>query len=294
MHAGIDLFATAARAVLAGPDGRVTGHASTAAGTLAAACAALAAALPAATPVSGVGVAVPLPGDVLDPAVTAALAAAWPGVPPPVVVSAGGALALAEARAGAAAGARDVIAFAIDTHVTAGIVTGGRLWTGARGLAGSVGWLALNPVEREDYRRYGGLEAEVSAAGIVRRLAWRVKAGDRSRIADAVDDDFTRLTAADILQAARDGDGVSVSVVRDTARYVGMAVANLASVADPAVVVLGGLLAEWGDLVLEPVRAEVVRRLGPRQGEFLRIELAGLGADAVAIGAALASGLAGR
>ena len=56
------------------------------------------------------------------------------------------------------------------------------LRVGARGRAASVAWLALNPVEREDYRKAGCLEAEPAAAGIVRRLIWPLKAGHRSRI----------------------------------------------------------------------------------------------------------------
>jgi hypothetical protein len=47
--------------------------------------------------------------------------------------------------------------------VTAGLLVDGKPWRGAHGLASSVGWLALNPVEREDYRRPGALEAEVAA-----------------------------------------------------------------------------------------------------------------------------------
>ena len=58
----------------------------------------------------------------------------------------------------------------------------------------SIAWLALNPVEREDYRKIGCLEAEVAAAGIVRRLIWRIKAGDRSQVADAVGGDFSGIT----------------------------------------------------------------------------------------------------
>ena len=52
------------------------------------------------------------------------------------------------------------------------------------GCASSVGWLAMNPVEREDYRRFGGLEAEIASAGIVRRFVWRIKSGDESVVAD--------------------------------------------------------------------------------------------------------------
>jgi hypothetical protein len=83
--------------------------------------------------------------------------------------------------------------------------------------------------------RFGGLEAEVASAGIVRRFVWRIKSGDESKVADQVKGDFSKIAAADILQGARLGDGVSISVVRDTAKYVGMAVANLATMFDPEV-----------------------------------------------------------
>ena len=73
-------------------------------------------------------------------------------------------------------------------HATGGIVRdGARGDRRAAAARASVAWLALNPVEREDYRKIGCLEAEVAAAGIVRRLIWRIKAGDRSRVQDIVE-----------------------------------------------------------------------------------------------------------
>lgn len=201
-------------------------------------------------------------------------------------VSSGIAAVVAESWCGAARGLTDVIAFAIGAHVTAGLIVGGKVWTGAHGFAGSVSWLALNPVEREDYRRYGGLEAEVSGAGIVRRLVWRIKSGDRSNVVEQVGGDLSRITADHVFQGARNGDGVCISVVRDTAKYVGMAVSNLATVLDPEAIVLGGTLASSGDMMLEPIRVECSRRLRPPQSEHVRIVLSTLGADAVAIGAA--------
>jgi glucokinase len=161
-------------------------------------------------------------------------------------------------------------------------------------MAGSVAWLALNPVERDDYRRRGGLEAEVAAAGIVRRLVWRVKSGDESRLVDRVNGDLTRITVEGILAEARAGDGVCLSVVRDTAKYAGMAVANLATVVDPECVVLGGTLASAGDLMLDAIRTECTRRLRPAQAERVRLVLSTLGDDAAALGAARAAQLASR
>jgi len=183
---------------------------------------------------------------------------------------------------------KQVISFSIAEHVSAGVLIDGKAWRGAHGLASSVGWLAVNPVEREDYRRLGALEAEVAAAGIVRRFVWRIKSGDESRVADQVKGDFSKIAAADILQGARDGDGVSISVVRDTAKYTGMAVANLVTMFDPEMVVLGGIIASSGDILLEAIRTETSRRLMPEQNEKVRIELSTLGENAVAIGAARA------
>ena len=85
---------------------------------------------------------------------------------------------------------------------------------------------------------------------------------------------------------------MSISVVRDTAKYIGMAAANLASAIDPDVVVLGGEIAAAGDLLLEPVRQECARRLPPGMAEQVRFEISTLGDDGVAIGAARLASLA--
>jgi len=200
-------------------------------------------------------------------------------------VLSGTAAAAAEAWVGAARGVKDVVLFAVSQHATGGVVRDGAALTGARGRAGSLAWLSLNPVEREDYRKTGCLEAEVAAAGIVRRLIWRIKAGDRSRVQDIVKDDLSAITAEHVLEAARQGDGVSISVVRDTAKYLGMAAANLVVVVDPEMLVLGGIMASAADLLLEPIRIEISRRLPKPMMDALRIETAVLGADAASIGA---------
>jgi predicted NBD/HSP70 family sugar kinase len=201
-------------------------------------------------------------------------------------IPSGVAAAVAEAWIGAARGAQDVVYFSCADHTVAGIIRGGAPVLGTRGRAASVGWLALNPVEREDYRKIGCLEAEVAAAGIVRRLVWRVKSGDRSSVSDTVNGDFTALTAQQVLDGARQNDGVSISVIRDTAKYLGMAAANLVALADPEMLVLGGIMTSAADLLLEPVRAELGRRLPKPMMDALAIQTAALGEDGAAIGAA--------
>jgi glucokinase len=239
--------------------------------------------------VGAIGVALPAASDAVSDDMTSALANATAAATPIRAIAAGTAAARAEYRVGAAIGVKQLITFSIAEHVTAGVMLDGKPWRGAHGLASSVGWLALNPVEREDYRRYGGLEAEVASAGIVRRFVWRIKSGDGSRVADAVKGDFSKISAGDILQGARSGDGVSISVVRDTAKYIGMAVANLATIFDPETIVLGGIIASSGDIMFDTIKAELSRRLMPQQNDQINVVLSTLGDDAVAIGAALSA-----
>jgi glucokinase len=201
-------------------------------------------------------------------------------------LSTGNASAIAETWYGSGKGARDLIAFSIGSGVSAGAVINGALLAGAHGLASSVQWLALNPVEREDYRRMGCLEAEGGAAGIVRRLIWRIKSGDHSRVLDAAGGDFNKITLEMILQGAHENDGVSISVIRDTVRYLSMAVSNIAAVIDPEVIVLGGILQSAGDLLVDPIRQECARRMPPRIYDNARIEVSTLGRDSAPMGAA--------
>jgi glucokinase len=129
-------------------------------------------------------------------------------------------------------------------------------------------------------------------SGIVRRLVWRLKSGDASRALDMAGGNMSALTHKHVFDAARGGDGVAISVVRDTAKYIGMAIGNLVAVVDPDVVVLGGLIAEAGDLLIEPARAEASRRMSSAVAGAVRITTAELGDDGGALGAARAAMLA--
>ncbi len=197
----------------------------------------------------------------------------------------GAAAVSAEHWLGAAQGARHAVCLHIGDEVFAGLLLDGKPWAGAHNRAGAAAWLALNPVERQDYRRLGSLAAEVSAKGIARRLSWRIQAGDRSRVLETAGGSLEAITGAMVFDGARGGDGVAISVVRDTAKYIGMAVATLAAAIDPEVVVVSGTVAA-ADLMLDAVRQECSRRLPPDAMSDLRVEFSTLGPDAIAVGAA--------
>ena len=200
-------------------------------------------------------------------------------------VTPGTAALAAEVWIGAAKGARHAVCLHIGDEIYAGVMIDGKAWAGANNRAGAAAWLALNPVERQDYRKAGSLAAEVSSKGIAKRLSWRIQAGDRSRVLDQAGGSLDAITGQHVFDGARDGDGVAISVVRDTAKYIGMAVATLAATIDPEVIIVSGSVAV-ADLMLDPVRQECARRLPPDAMNDLRVEFSTLGADEVAIGAA--------
>jgi glucokinase len=197
----------------------------------------------------------------------------------------GAAAVAAEHWIGAARGARHAVCLHVGDDVFAGLLLDGKPWSGAHNRAGAAAWLAINPVERQDYRRFGSLAAEVSSKGIAHRLSWRIQAGDSSRVLDLAGGSLEAITGAMVFEAARGGDGVAISVVRESAKYIGMAAGTLAAAIDPDVIVVSGTGAP-ADLMLDAVRQECARRLPPDAMNDLRVEFSTLGADAIAVGAA--------
>jgi len=266
---GLDLSERPARAVIVDAQGQVLARGSGADGAEA-----VRAVLSEATPdVAGVAA--------IDPKDSATVK----GVKLVTRVTPGAAALAAEVWVGAAQGARHAVCLHIGDEIYAGVMIDGKAWAGANNRAGAAAWLALNPVERQDYRKAGSLAAEVSAKGIAKRLSWRIQAGDRSRVLEQAGGSLDAITGQHVFDGARGGDGVAISVVRDTAKYIGMAVATLAAAIDPEVIIVSGSVAV-ADLMLEPVRQECARRLPPDAMNDLRVEFSTLGADDVAIGAA--------
>jgi predicted NBD/HSP70 family sugar kinase len=281
MHAlGVDLTDHGARAVVVTRDGTVVRAAEATGDDPAVTVREIARTL-AADDVSAIGIAVEHggPTDLTRVVRSAGLEGE------PRVFAAGPCAIAAEAWTGAARGARNAVCLLIGDRVLSGILLNGEPWLGSHGLAGAAGWLALNPVERQDYRKLGSLAAEVSSKGIARRLAWRIQAGDDSVVLSRAGD-LDSITAAHVYDGARAGDGVAISVVRDSAKYIGMAVANFVITLDPDIVVLGGSVATAGDLLLEPVRHDCARWLPHPLAEHFRCEVSPLGETSVAIGAA--------
>jgi predicted NBD/HSP70 family sugar kinase len=157
----------------------------------------------------------------------------------------------------------------IGTGVGMGLFLGGELFRGSTGAAGEVGYLPLAAADVHDPagRRRGALEGAIGAAGVV---AAARAAGMRAP-----------LNAKRVFAAARKGDATALEVVETVAERIALAIAAVAPVVDPELVVLGGGIGRNGDLLLDPVEREL-REISPFHP---RIEVSALGEDAELQGA---------
>jgi predicted NBD/HSP70 family sugar kinase len=179
--------------------------------------------------------------------------------------------ALGERWRGVARGRDDFAFLSIGTGLGAGLVLRGELHRGHHGAAGEV-----------DYAFGEGLERAIDpcAAALVAYVREQASNGAHA----------TRLrepfALPDVFAAARDGDDLARSAVAEEARRIALHIAPIAAVADIGLVVIGGGIGANGDLLLEPVRAELAARLPYPP----RVEASELG-DAAVLSGALSVGL---
>lgn len=179
--------------------------------------------------------------------------------------------ALGEQVWGNGRGAGDLAYIKVASGVGAGLVINGQIYRGPGGTAGEIGHITLDesgPVCRCGNR--GCLETFTAARYVLPLLH---------------SSHGTDLTMARVVQLAREGDPGCRRVVGDVGRHIGSGVANLCNLLNPGRVVLGGDLAEAGDLVLGSVRDSVARYAIPSAARQLTVVPGTLGGRAEVLGA---------
>lgn len=185
----------------------------------------------------------------------------------------GHAAVLGEWWVGAARGYQSAASVIIGTGIGGGFVVNNTLWRGRDRLAGAVGWFPMTGPNGLDH-----WESLASGPAITRRL--------NQLLADGYTSTLTTGTTSprDIFAAARQGDTLALDIVRETATYIGCGVANIISLANPQIVVLGGSVGQQGDLLLKIVQDTVQRWAQPISAKDVPIVSSALGEDANLLG----------
>jgi glucokinase len=197
---------------------------------------------------------------------------------------------LGEWAYGVGRGARTMIGIFVGTGIGGGLVLDGKLHGGARGVAGELGHMVLEPGgPRCSCGRRGCLEALASRTAIERELRARAKHGDKSKALRIMKkEDRDRLTSSVVERALEDGDELLTEVLAEAQRHLGEAVGNLINLIDPEVIVIGGGIAErLGERMVAPIREAAWKQALVQRGrEGIRIEATALRDTAAPLGAA--------
>jgi glucokinase len=158
---------------------------------------------------------------------------------PVVVESDRAASIVGEVARGAARGCRHAIFLAVGTGIGAGTLVDGAILRGAHDVAGAVGWVGLDRPYRSLYVGCGGFESHASGAGVARTMQELLRAEPDYR-GPLRETPWESITAHEVFAAFAAGDSLAAKVVTNAVECWGMVVANLISLFDPEIVVLGG------------------------------------------------------
>ena len=168
---------------------------------------------------------------------------------------------LGEFWCGAAKGGRNVVGMTIGTGIGGGLILDGKLYHGSSDAAGEIGHTTIDSTGRRcKCGNYGCLEAYASGPAIAERAREALDVDGDSILLGLVDGELSKITSLLVFEASKRGDPVALEVVRDTAHFLGVGIANLINIFNPDIFVIAGGVTQAGDLLFDPMRAEVRRR----------------------------------
>jgi glucokinase len=209
---------------------------------------------------------------------------------PVIVENDANAAAWGEYQFGAGAGQPDVMVMTIGTGIGAGIIINGALHRGRFGIAGEPGHMRVVPGGRLcGCGNRGCLEQYCSGTALVRaaREVAQERPTDAARLLDLAHGDIANIDGPVVTKAAQEGDPAAVDCFDEIGRWLGQGLADLSSLLDPGRFVIGGGVAEAGDLLLGAGRETYAAVLvGRGYRPLAEVVSAKLGSQAGLIGAA--------
>ncbi|MFI5625909.1 ROK family glucokinase [Nocardioides sp. NPDC051685] len=209
---------------------------------------------------------------------------------PVVIENDANAAAWGEFEYGAGAEVDNMMLVTVGTGVGGGLVLEGDLYRGAFGVGAEIGHMRVVPNGHLcGCGNRGCWEQYASGSALVRNVRDAARGGSllAREVLDRAEGDLAKIKGPLITEAARDGDAFAIEALTDLGIWLGEGIASIAAVLDPAVVAIGGGVAEAEDLLLGPARRAFEAQLtGRGHRPMLDIRKATLGNEAGLIGAA--------
>ncbi|NWG15861.1 MAG: ROK family protein [Chloroflexi bacterium] len=197
------------------------------------------------------------------------------------------AAALGEYWKGAARGISAFALVIVGTGIGSGLMLDKRIWHGAHSVAGEIGHTVILPGGPLcGCGKHGCLEALASGLAISRRAEAALKLG-RTSVLQVSDQ---AISGQQVVEAARAGDELARSILEESGFYLGVGLANLITLLDPQVIVIGGGLGVGAfDLLEAPMKRAVQQHLNYWAARSTPIIPSALGEYAGLYGAARAA-----
>ena len=159
--------------------------------------------------------------------------------------------ALGEMWKGAGEGEKDLIMVTLGTGVGGGIIINGEIAPSHRGVGGELGHITVNPDEEATCNcgNHGCLEQYASATGVVRITKKLLTTTDEASSLRSLEN----VTAKDVFDAAKAGDGLALKAVETLGKYLGQVIATVALTVDPDVFVIGGGVSKAGQILIDVI-----------------------------------------
>ncbi|NSW89120.1 MAG: ROK family transcriptional regulator [Firmicutes bacterium] len=214
-------------------------------------------------------------------------------------------LTFAEQWYGAGKGYNNIVCIRVGDDIGAGIIIDGKLFNGSSGKAGvNIGHLIVKADGPKcECGNSGCLQSLVSSNAIIlhaRNLIKTYKNSSRERINSTMSNKTANISLLEnymnnqdklsveiIAKLAREGDKISIQIMNETSKYLAIAISNIVNCLDPEIVIIGGGIAEAGDVLFNPLQ-EYLKSIIKFATPSFKVVKSKLGVDAFAMGAATA------
>ena len=153
---------------------------------------------------------------------------------------------------------RNILFINLSWGLGLGIIIDGKIYLGNSGFAGELGHYPCYDNEVICHcGKKGCLETEASGNAIHRKLVERVQRGESSILSRAITEDPSKVSLKDIIEAINHEDVLCIELLEEIAHNIGKHIAGLINIFNPEEVVIGGLLSQTGDYLVQPIRSSV-------------------------------------
>lgn len=197
--------------------------------------------------------------------------------------------ALGEMKFGAGQGCENFVCITVGTGIGSGLVINGQLVRGASNAAGEIGHIKLQMKDGLicGCGDTGCLEAYASGPSIVAMAQDYIKGGKSTKFREMAAAEGGEITPYMVAKAAEAGDPVAKRIFEIVGEYIGIGLTSVINLLNPEKVIIGGGVAEAGDLLLDPIRKTIKERAMVVAGSAVEIVPAQLGNSAGVIGASM-------